>query len=72
MERLGAGALTPRERDCLTLLAKGLRPDRIADRLGLAKVTVDMHLRGARQRMKARTLAEAVARAVVARQIDIL
>lgn len=70
-EAAGAGALTPREQECLSLLAAGLRPDRIADRLGLARVTVDLHLSNARRRLKARTLAEAVARAMTYGQLTL-
>lgn len=68
-EAAGAGMLSGRERECLTYLAAGLRPDRIAERLSLARVTVDLHLANARRRLKARTLAEAVAKAFVQGQI---
>lgn len=61
-ESAGAGQLTARERECLALIAAGQRPDQIAYRLGLARVTVDLHLSNARRRLKARTLAEAVAK----------
>jgi DNA-binding CsgD family transcriptional regulator len=63
-ERLGVRPLSPRERDCLTLMAMGLRVDRIAERLGLARVTIELHLRQARLKLKARTMPEAVARAL--------
>lgn len=61
--------LTPRERDCLRLLAAGMRPDAIADRLCLASVTVGMHLRHARLKLGTRTMPEAVARALLYQQI---
>lgn len=59
--RRGASPLTGRERDVLGRFAQGLRPDRIADRLGLSKRTVDMHAANARRKLGARTIAEAVA-----------
>jgi DNA-binding CsgD family transcriptional regulator len=63
--------LSARERECLSLLAAGLRPDAIADRLHVAKVTVDMHLSNARRRLGANTMIEAVARAVQTQQITL-
>lgn len=60
----GERALTGRERDVLARFAQGLRPDRIADHMGLSKRTIDMHAANARRKLKARTLAEAVAKGV--------
>lgn len=54
----------PRERDTLAFIADGRRIDRIAELMGLARVTVELHLRGARRKLKARTLPEAVAKAI--------
>ena len=62
--------LSPRERECLQCLANGLRPDAIADRLRIAKVTVDLHLTNARRKLGCRTMAETVARAVQHQQIS--
>lgn len=56
--------LSARERDCLQYVAEGLRAEAIADRMGLARVTVDMHLRRARVKLRAETLPQAVARAL--------
>ncbi|ACT58211.1 helix-turn-helix transcriptional regulator [Hirschia baltica] len=56
--------LTDRERDCLAFLARGLRPDRIGDELSIATVTVNMHIRNARYKLKATTNAHAVAKAI--------
>ncbi len=61
----GAKPLTPRERDCLTWLARGDRTARIAERLGIAEATAELHLRNARRKLKARTAAQAVARALL-------
>lgn len=68
-ERAGSEPLTGRERDCLHYVAKGLRHDAIAHILGLARITVEVHLRGARQKLGARTLSEAVAKALLYREI---
>lgn len=64
-ERSGLKALSVRERDCLQYLADGLRQDGIAHKLGLARVTVELHLREARKKLAAQTLNEAVAKALV-------
>jgi DNA-binding CsgD family transcriptional regulator len=57
--------LSPRERDILQFAARGLRIDEIADRVGLARVTVELHLRNVRKKLNCRTLAEAVARGML-------
>lgn len=59
------GALSPRERECLLWLARGLRTTAIADRLGIASVTVDLHFSGARRKLGAMTREEALAKAIV-------
>jgi DNA-binding CsgD family transcriptional regulator len=67
LERQRAGIeeeLTGREVDVLARFSEGLRPDRIAHRMGISKRTVDMHSVNARRKLKARTLAEATAKAV--------
>lgn len=61
----GAQPLTARERDCLTLLANGLRTSRIAERLAISDATVELHLRNARRKLKARNSAQAVARGLL-------
>lgn len=70
LDRIGAKRLSDRERDCLRHLADGRRQDAIADRLGIARVTVEMHLRSARQKLGARTLHEAIARALIFGEIS--
>jgi len=57
--------LSPRERECLLWLSRGLRTAAIADRLGIAQVTVDLHLKGARQKLNAATREEALAKAIL-------
>ena len=58
--------LTDRERMCLALLAKGRRIQAIAQMLNIAPVTVEMHLRNARSKLKASTMPQAVAIAIMA------
>ena len=62
--------LTQRERECLLWLARGLRTAAIADLLGIADVTVDLHFKGARRKLGAATREEALAKAIVGGQID--
>jgi len=47
--------LSTREREVVSLLAEGLSTARIAEKLGLAEVTVHKHFRGARDKMGALT-----------------
>lgn len=61
---MGLEPLTVRERDCLRYAADGLLQEAIAHRLDLARVTVETHLRNAKRKLKARTLSQAVARAI--------
>jgi len=56
--------LSPRERECLLWLAKGLRTDRISDRLGIASSTVNLHFTNARRKLGAATREQALAIAV--------
>jgi DNA-binding CsgD family transcriptional regulator len=56
--------LSPREQECLTWLAVGLRNDRIAEKLGISRPTVELHLANARRKLNARTREQALARAV--------
>lgn len=69
--RVGAKPLSDRERDCLHYAARGLRTTAIADRLMLAEGTVELYLRNARRKLDAKTLAEAVARAIQFQQISL-
>jgi DNA-binding CsgD family transcriptional regulator len=70
-QQVGAIALSPRERDCMIYVARGLRTVRIAERLGLSEVTVELYLRNARQKLKAVTTSQAVARAMIFGDIEI-
>lgn len=56
--------LSPREVDCLLLIAQGRRTQYIADYLGIAEITVHVHLKNAREKLKAKTLPHAAAKAI--------
>ena len=70
-EQVGARSLTARERDVMAYVALGLRTSRIGERMGLADVTVEMHLRNARQKLRAATTSQAVARAMIFKEIEL-
>lgn len=57
--------LSRREEQCLTLLAIGLRPDRIADKLGVSDKAIEKYIAGARRKLKAATRDHAVAKAIM-------
>ena len=57
-------ALSHREKDVLSYLAVGFRPDEIADRLGVGYRTVDKYIVAAKEKLCATTLDHAVARAL--------
>lgn len=70
-EQIGAHPLTTRERDCLSYVIMGLRSTRIAEKMGLREVTVEMHLRNARGKLGASTTAQAVARAMIFGDVEL-
>jgi DNA-binding CsgD family transcriptional regulator len=59
--------LSTRERECLLWLSRGLRTLEIAERLGIAAVTVDLHFKNARRKLNASTREEALAKAIRAK-----
>jgi PAS domain S-box-containing protein len=63
--------LSPREREVLALLARGLTGEQIAERLVLSPETVRTHIRNAREKLGASTRVEAVTMALVSREIAI-
>jgi PAS domain S-box-containing protein len=63
--------LSPREREVLSLLARGLTGEQIAERLVLSPETVRTHIRNAREKLGASTRVEAVTMALIAREIQI-
>jgi len=67
----GYKALSTREREVLSLLAEGLSTARIAEKLGLAEVTVHKHFRGAREKMGASNREQTLALAMVRNQISL-
>ena len=64
-------SLSPREREVLGLLARGLTGEQIAERLMLSPETVRTHIRNAREKLGASTRVEAVTMALIAREIQI-
>lgn len=68
---VGQSPLTPREREVLSLLASGYMYSRIADRLGLAEITVRTHVKSAREKLGAATREQAIAIAIRDRLIEI-
>ena len=63
--------LSPRERECLRWLAAGLRYDRIAERLGISLVTVELHVANAKRKLRAKTREQALAIAIALRLLDL-
>jgi DNA-binding CsgD family transcriptional regulator len=57
-------ALTPREREMLTLLAAGMTAVEIAEQLVISRETVKSHVRSAMLKLGARTRTHAVVRAL--------
>lgn len=64
VEKDFAGALTPREREVLFLLATGLTNEEVAEQLGLSAETTRTHLKRAMRKLGANTRVHAVAVAV--------
>jgi DNA-binding CsgD family transcriptional regulator len=69
--KMSGAKISARERECLYWLARGERPDAIAYRLGIKRVTVDFHIRNARRKLDAATRTHAVALALAQRLIEI-
>lgn len=57
--------LSKREKECLTWLASGLRPDQIADRLNIGSKSIEKYVKSAREKLKANTRDHAVAKALI-------
>ena len=70
-ESSGSGLLSNRERECLLWLANGLKSAQIAEKLGIALVTVDLHFKNARTKLKAATREEALAKAIINGEISL-
>jgi PAS domain S-box-containing protein len=65
------GALTPRQRDVLTMLASGLNGPEAAARLYLSPATIRTHVQNAMGVLGARTRAQAVAEALIRGEIEL-
>ena len=60
----GDGTLSPREREVLELLAKGLTGEEAATQLSLSPETIRTHVRNAMDKLEANTRVHAVALAL--------
>ncbi|PWK35632.1 response regulator transcription factor [Cupriavidus plantarum] len=58
--RIGFASLTPRERDAMTLLARGLSNKQVADMLDISPATVKTYRAQTMKKMQARSFAELV------------
>lgn len=63
-------SLSKREVECLSWLTVGLRPDRIADKLGVGDKSIEKYIAGARRKLRASTRDHAVAKALMLGLID--
>lgn len=63
--------LSPRERQCLELLGEGLLLKQVANRLAISDSAVRQYIRSAKQKLSARTLSQAMARAATLELIAI-
>lgn len=66
-----AKALSVREKDVLRYLALGLRNDAIASKLGIAEITVRVHVTAARRKLGAATREQAIALAIRSGQLQL-
>jgi DNA-binding CsgD family transcriptional regulator len=64
MPKVALEPLTPRETECITWLAHGLKTSLISYLLEITDSTVNMHITSAKQKLKAATREEAVGKAV--------
>jgi DNA-binding CsgD family transcriptional regulator len=60
-ERSSEFVLTPREREVMSLLATGLNAEEVARNLVISPFTVRTHVRNAKEKLGARTMAHAIA-----------
>ena len=65
------GRIQVREKDVLRYLAAGLRNDAIASKLGIAEITVRMHITSARRKLGAATREQAIALAMRSGQLQL-
>ena len=56
--------LSPRECEVLTSLGQGLTIDQTASALGIKRVTVDLHIKNAKQKLNANTREHALVTAI--------
>ncbi|MGJ8623900.1 MAG: response regulator transcription factor [Yoonia sp.] len=66
-----SAGLSTREKDVLHYLAAGLRNDAIASKLGIAEITVRVHITSARRKLGAATREQAIALAIQSGQLPL-
>lgn len=66
----GLTALTPREREVMSLLVDGRQSKEIAHELGISRRTVDIHRGRLMRKMRARSIVDLIRMAIAARLID--
>ncbi len=71
LEEAGGAELTPREREILELLGRGLTAPQVAERLVLSPTTVRTHVQNAMIHLGAKTRVQAIALAVERGEIDV-
>jgi DNA-binding CsgD family transcriptional regulator len=62
--------LSRRERECLSLAAKGMTLDGIGDQLGIARSTVRYHLENSILKLDVENRAQAISKAIALRILD--
>lgn len=63
-------ALTPRQRDVLSLVADGLSAEEVGRKLYISRKTVKLHTWAIRRELRAKTISQAVAVAIRAGLIE--
>ena len=71
MSDTAAPRLSRREAECIEALCRGMTNREIAEALGIALPTVEMHIKRARERVGARTREHAIAISIVEKLIDV-
>lgn len=64
MSMVSGSVLSERELACLILLASGMKTAEVADRMSLARVTIDKYIKSIKIKLGARTMAQAIALAI--------
>ncbi len=71
MTQSSGSVLSPREAECVKLLAQGFRTQQIAEELSIKEVDVHLYIRNARRKLNANTRAHLAVKAVLDDHIKI-